>query len=363
MTEMIKDYRRFVQHAGIVLLCVFLSIATIATATASVTELIVNPEVVDEGGEVSITGKASAGETVWIGSSFVISLSVYDGKYSQKFEGIYFPPAGDNAIVKKKQFSVTAENVKDIRVSINPSPVPFMNKYPLSGPLAATNGVATLKITIPVELYGVKKDVSGEKNVEVYGKAAEGATSVDLQVKSEIQVTADSDGFFSFNINTGGLPKGEFNVTAGDKEKPVYLGTTPKATSDGSSSASETTPTPTPTPTSTPTPTPTPVNATPANTTPITTTPVTAKPEPSPTPSPTQSPVPTTSPPLTTTPRITATPLATSTPTPSPTPMPTSTPSPAPRTTTPDLKFGFAIMGLITVAYLLRKYGKKGVKN
>ena len=350
---MIKDYRRFVLHAGIVLLCVFFSIATIATATASVTELNVNPEVVDEGGEVSITGKASAGETVWIGSSFVISLSVYDGKYSQKFEGIYFPPAGDNEIVKKKQFSVTAENVKDIRVSINPSPVPFMNKYPLSGPLVATNGIATLTITIPVELYGVKKDVSGEKNVEVYGKAAEDATSVDLQVKSEIQVTADSDGFFSFNINTGGLPKGEFNVTAGDKEKPVYLGTTPKATSDGGSSASETTPTPTPTP----------VNATPANTTPITTTPVTAKPEPSPTPSPTQSLVPTTSPPLTTTPRITATPLTTSTPTSSPTPTHTSTQSQTPKTTTPDLKFDFAIMGLITVAYLLRKYGKKGVKN
>ncbi|MEA3488288.1 MAG: hypothetical protein U9R10_03430, partial [Euryarchaeota archaeon] len=348
MTEMIKDNRRFVQHAGIVLFCVFLCIATIATATASVTELYVNPEVVDEGGEVSITGKASAGETVWIGSSFLISLSVCDGKYSEKFEGIYFPPAGDNEVVKEKQFSVTAENVKDIRVSINPSPVPFMNKYPLSGPLVATNGIATLTITIPVELYGIKKDVSGKKNVEVYGKAAEGATSVDLQVKSEIQVTADSDGFFSFNINTGGLPKGEFNVTAGDKEKPVYLGTTPKATSDGGSSASETTPTPT----STPTPTP-------ANTTPANTTSVTAKPAPSPTHSPTQSPVPTTSPPLTTTPRITATPLATSTPTPSPTHMPTSTPSPTPKTTTPDLKFGFAIMGLLTVAYLLRKYGKK----
>ncbi|MFV9677179.1 MAG: hypothetical protein ACNYVW_05955, partial [Methanosarcinales archaeon] len=299
----------------------------------------------------------SAGETVWIGSSFVISSSVCDGKYSQKFEGIYFPPAGDNAIAKAKQFSVTAENVKDIRVSINPSPVPFMNKYPLSGPLAATNGIATLTITIPVELYGIKKDVSGEKNVEVYGKAAEDATSVNLQVKSEIQVTADSDGFFSFNINTGGLPKGEFNVTAGDKEKPVYLGTTPQATSDGSSGASETTPTPTSTPT------PTPVKATPANATPINATPVNVKPEPSPTPVPTQSPVPTTSPTLTTTPRITATPLTTSTPTPYPTPTPTSTPSPTPKTTTPDFKFGFAIMGLLTVAYLLRKYGKKGLKK
>ncbi|MFV9677158.1 MAG: hypothetical protein ACNYVW_05850, partial [Methanosarcinales archaeon] len=60
---MIKNNRRFVQHASIVLLCVFLSLAT---ATASVTELKGNPEVVDEGGEVSITGKASANEDVWI---------------------------------------------------------------------------------------------------------------------------------------------------------------------------------------------------------------------------------------------------------------------------------------------------------
>ena len=346
---MIKNYRRFVPHAGIVLLCVLLSIATIATANASVTELNVNPEVIDEGGEVSIAGTASADETVWIGSSFVISSPVYDGKYSQKFEGIYFPPAGDSEVVKVKQFSVTAENVKDIRLSISPSPVLFLNKYPLSGPQEATNGIATLSIIIPVELYGVKKDVSGEKNVEAYGNAAEDATSVNLRITSKIKVTASSDGFFSVNINTGGFPTGEFYITAGDIEKTVRIGTTAQATSDGSSSSSETTPTPT----ASPTPTPTPVNATPTNATPSNATPTPSSTPTPPTPTPTM------------TPRMTATPLASptptpspsSTPSPSPTPTPSSSPSPTP-TTTPDFKFVLAITEILAVAYLLRNYRK-----
>jgi len=82
-------------------------VPAIAITSAEVTELDTPQEVV-QGKEVSISGKASPNESVWLSSSFEISLPVSDGKYSCDFTGIHFP-AGE------KTFSVTAENVNNIR--------------------------------------------------------------------------------------------------------------------------------------------------------------------------------------------------------------------------------------------------------
>jgi len=100
----------------------------------------VNPEVVAQGEEVSISGKASPNEGVWLKSSFELSLPVSGGEYSCDFSDIYFPKG-------EKEFSVTAENVKNIRASL--SPVFWQTiEYPLSGPESATeDGAATLSIS------------------------------------------------------------------------------------------------------------------------------------------------------------------------------------------------------------------------
>lgn len=199
----------------IILAMSLLLLAPFTITSAEVTELNVTPEVVVQGGTLSISGKASPNEDVWIGSSFEIALPVSDGKYSCDFTDVYFP-AGE------KTFSVTAENVKNIRVSLYPV---FWQtiEYPLKGPLNATEGIATLSVSFPATMHGAKIDISGKKNVKVYGDAADAATSVNLKSVMSIKVTADSKGDFELNINTGGAPKGEFLITAGGIEKPVEV--------------------------------------------------------------------------------------------------------------------------------------------
>ena len=201
---------------GLLLLCVFIGMAFITTSNASVTELNANPQIVDSGEVISITGKASPNEEVWLSASFEHSLSVSDGKYSREFSGVHFPSG-------EKTFSVTVENVKNVRVSSYPILMQTV-EYPLEGPENATNGIATLSVSFPVEIYGAEIDIIGKKNVKIYGDAADGATSVNLKVSASIKVNADSNGDFSLDINTEGVPEGEFLISAGGIEKTVYIG-------------------------------------------------------------------------------------------------------------------------------------------
>jgi len=198
-----------------IILTMFLLIA-ITLTSAEVTELNVPSEVV-QGETLSISGKASADEVVWIGSSFEIALPVSDGKYCREFNGIHFP-AGE------KVFSVTAENIKNIRISIYPVGW-WTIEYPQEGPLNATNGTATISVSFPVTWPGITIDISGKRNVKVYGDAAEDATAVTLKVATSKKVIADSTGDFELDINTGGVPLGEFLITAGGIEKTVHIKT------------------------------------------------------------------------------------------------------------------------------------------
>jgi hypothetical protein len=301
-------------------------------ASASVMELHVTPDVADPGDTITITGKASPGEEVWVSSSFVISLPVSGGEYSRKFEDIYFP-AGE------KRFTVTAEQVKDIRISLWLFPlVPL--KYPLDGPKTAIDSRATISISLPITISGDEIDVTGKKDVEVYGAALDDATSVILDTKSELQVTANSNGDFSVEIDTGGIPESEFVISAGGIKKTVYLGVTP-------------TPAPSPTPTPTPpsgngggggggggtTPTPTSSTTPTASTSPL----------------PSGSPGPTTTPTASTSPSPSGSPGPTATPTTIVTPVPTGSPTSAPtaKPGIPGFELILALAGLCVVAHWL----------
>jgi hypothetical protein len=203
----------------LIILPLFLLILVLITVTitsAEVTELNVTPQIVHPGDTLLITGKASPNEAVWLRSSFELALTVSDGKYSRAFIGIDFPKG-------EKDFSVTAENVKNIRASI--SPIPFLGtvEYPLGEPKNATNGIATLSMSFPVTWGIITIDIYGTKNVKIYGDAADSATSVTLTTDMSIKVTADSTGNFSLEINTEGVPPGEFLITAGGKEKTVHI--------------------------------------------------------------------------------------------------------------------------------------------
>jgi hypothetical protein len=74
-------------------------------------------------------------------------------------------------------------------------------------------------------LYGVEIDIYGKKDVKVYGEAADGATSVNLNVASFIKRISDSSGYFELDVDTGGVPEGEFLITAGGIEKTVHIKT------------------------------------------------------------------------------------------------------------------------------------------
>ncbi|NAT11390.1 hypothetical protein C4E22_07640, partial [ANME-1 cluster archaeon AG-394-G06] len=191
----------------------------IAIGSAEITELNVNPKVVIPGDNVSLSGRAAPNETVWIKSSFDISLPVSDGKYSAEFEDIFFPPG-------EKKFSVTAENIEDIRVSLGPLFFLSEVEYPFDGPRKATNDIATIAISVPFTMKGVTVSLSGEKDVNVYGNAAEAAEFVNLSVDMSIKVIADTNGEFKLDVNTGGVPLGKFMITAGELEKTIEVGST-----------------------------------------------------------------------------------------------------------------------------------------
>ena len=194
------------------ILMYLLILAAITVTSAEVTELHVYPEVAAQGSEVSISGRASPNEVIWIDSSSVLTLPVSDGRYNREFNGIYFPKG-------EKVFSMTAEDIKDIRLSVNPVLWLGTVNYPLEGPKDATNGAATLSLSFPIQ--GV--DLSGKKNVSVYGAAEDSASSVILKFAIAIKITADSNGLFSTAINTEGFPLGELLISASEKERTVHI--------------------------------------------------------------------------------------------------------------------------------------------
>jgi len=204
---------------GIVVIFALLLLTLLITiSSADVTELNVNPEVVIEGEDVlNISGRASPNEAIWIDSSFVISLPVLDGNYSREFTGIHFPDG-------EKAFSVTAENIKDIRIAL--SPVFLLTvSYPLEGPKNATNGIATISISFPLTWGNITINLcsSRPRNVTVYGTAADDAKNVTLSVDMSIKVIADSNGDFKLDINTEGVPLGEFLISTDEIEKTVVV--------------------------------------------------------------------------------------------------------------------------------------------
>ena len=206
----------------LLLLCAF--IVSVTNAGASVTDLNVNPSVVVPGETLSISGKATPNEAVTLKSTFVMSLPVSEGKYSEEFKGIYFPTG-------EKTFSVRAKHIKDIRTSLGPIPLLGAVEYPTDGPRKATNGVATLSISLPVSVFGISINVDGEKDVKVYGAALDDASSVILTTNMAIKVPADKNGDFKLDLDTEGIPLGELSIVAGGKEKTVQIvRTKPKPT-------------------------------------------------------------------------------------------------------------------------------------
>jgi len=255
-------------------------------SSAEVMTLNVSPQVVDSGDVITISGKASSGEVVWLGSSFELPLPVSDGRYYRKFDDINFPDG-------EKKFSVTAENIKNLDVTLYPMHFYTTIKIncsgqtmtftalgqtittPLSESIDETN-MASFSMSFPIEKFGITLNIDGKKDVTVSGDAVDGASTVDLKLATSLKLTAGptptptpandayailrasvgltnvdiditdidgdgsitandayielrraSGGIFSFDMNTNGIPDGEFLITAGGKTETVYIGVEP----------------------------------------------------------------------------------------------------------------------------------------
>ena len=320
---------------------------TITLTSAEVTDLDVPPWVV-QGDTLSISGEASADEEVWIDSSFEISLPVFEGEYYDEFIGIHFPEG-------EKNFSVIAENIKNIKVSLSPVEGETVTitcsgqtmtitvsgaeiEYPLEEPINKTDAVE-FSVSLPklIEispLLDITLDIIGKKDIKISGDAADNATPVNLIVAMSIKVTADSEGDFTLDISTEGVPIGEFLITARGED-----GETIKKTVRIDPSS---TPTPTPssnggdgddTPDTTPTPTPSPIPS----------------PSPSPTSTPTPTLIPTPTPTFTTTPQTTPIKNETGEKSSSPTPQNKTNQSPQ-KTTKPFRIPGFGVEAIECIA-------------
>jgi len=212
-----KEVQREKAIFTIVFLALAISFAFSITITgAAVTELIVNPNVVVSGEDVSLSGRAAPNEGVWLKTSFAISLPVSDGNYSREFQDLLFPTG-------EKTFAVTAEHIKDIRISLGPIFFFPEVEYPLDGPLKATNGIATISMSFPVTWGAITVNISGRKTAKVYGDAADDADCVNLNVDMSVKVIADSNGDFGLDVSTTGVPLGEFVITAGGIERSLVI--------------------------------------------------------------------------------------------------------------------------------------------
>jgi hypothetical protein len=340
VAEMQMKHINAISCMGLLLLCAF--IASVPIAGASVTELNV-PSFVVQGDTLSISGKASPNEAVWLDSSFGLSLPVSNGRYSEEFRGINF-------IAGEKKISAHAENIKTMQLAVSPFTATCngetvkVTMWPgipvMEAPLEITNGVVTLSFSFPMKISGIEVDIpAGKKDIKISGDAVDDASSVNLKIAISIKCIADSIGDFKLDIDTGGVPEGEFLITAGGIERTVQIVLTePKQTSTQKSPSIMSTPTPVITPTS-PIPTPS------------------SSPEPSSRLKPTAVPAPTEISSPSPTPTPTEEPSATQIPTPTEEPSATQTPS---SRLIPVFAAVFAITGLLAyLAYLVLRLRRK----
>ncbi len=301
------------QAVCIIILILVLLFSTLASA--AILELETIPKNPEPGDEITISGVASPNQEITITSSFKDTIQVSAGKYRYDLKDIEIP-------TKPNSFTVTAKNVKNLRVGVKILLIWITKSIPASG------GVATIS----------RGDVPpGNYDIKIFGDAVNGASTVDLHVTASMKTKADSKGNFKAKIGTKGLPPGIYTITAkapGGASKTISV----RVFAGEQPSEAESEPTPTPTPSLTPTPT---------RTTMPTIAPII-------TPTPIIIPLQNRTPP----PGATATPMiipVTVTPTPTPVSMPTtpvSAPMPKPKPRIPGFEAIFFIGVLLAVAYL-----------
>ncbi len=152
------------------------------------------------GDTLHISGTASPKEEVGLLVYFEEDVPVIGGTYTYELQNVEVPDFNN-------RFSVRAEGVESLFVR---------GKLVLwkQRSAEASGGVAVLsEERVPPGTYQLKLD----------GNAKSGETRVKLKVTALQVVKADSKGEFSYKYNTGSVPPGKYEITAGDYAVTVTL--------------------------------------------------------------------------------------------------------------------------------------------
>ena len=184
----------------IILVILFFSINSVAGV---VSELKITPDKPILGDEITMSGKADPNEVLTPSITFKVKVNAAKGT------GMYDYIVNNMEVpISKSVFEVKAEKVKNLNVEVG--------KWGLSWTFIkdATNGIAIISQgNVPAWTY----------NIKLYGTAADGESSVQLNMKAYSEITADNDGNFNIKYSTSKIPPGTYTLDIGGEKVTINL--------------------------------------------------------------------------------------------------------------------------------------------
>lgn len=194
----------------LLLLLVFFSL--VPSAYGVVTELTVDPGSPTVGDDVDIQITADTFEAVQVTITFSHTVSVSGGEYEYWLRDVDIPTSTNS-------FTVKGTNIDYISVSTTMSGVSITKTSPLTD-----NGVASISHSdLP----------SNDYDIYIAGRAADGATLVELDITAKATLVMDSEGVYTYVYDTSPIPAGVFTVKAGGITRSITLSSSSPPSSGG----------------------------------------------------------------------------------------------------------------------------------
>ena len=182
----------------LVLFSPFLSLTL--TVYANVVSIDIYPENPMQGDTIKAVIKANPNEEIPVTISFTKTLTVSNGKYEWRINGVCIPQTPNS-------FTIKAVNVKNLHVAVK------MLIW-ISKSTEAKNNVAVISQgNVPPGTY----------DAMVHGDAVEGASTVTIYVTASTKIKTNDEGVYEFGYDTSPIPPGTFTLKIGEITKTVTI--------------------------------------------------------------------------------------------------------------------------------------------